>query len=341
MLNCAVMQRPEWLLNLVLVAVVTIGLGFHAGWVLAPVLALFLSGYIGQADDRLTRVLRNRAEKSVIWSALPLVGLFGLFAFSLALTGGWAPKPLLTVFIYLLTPWALVQLHLRLSKNQETRLTVPLLLAVLCLWLPIEVGVLPGLKLPSDRGIPVSHLLGLVAAVYLFQTVARLEGMGYTYRLPGRDWWIGTKYFSIFAAVIGVPIAVSLHFIASSTQVPPPWSWPLRGLFIFFFIAVPEEILFRGILHNLVQKRLGGRLWPALIISSVIFGFAHANNSSPPYVPVQLPFLGVVLLPWVYILLASIAGVFYGLAYVRGGKLTTAALVHAMVDLWWSLFFHG
>ncbi len=335
------MQRSEWLLNLILVALVAIGLGFHAGWALTPLLALFLWGYIGQADARLVRALRDRVGKSLVRSALPLVLLFGLFAVSLALAGAWASRPLLTVLVYLLAPWALVHLHLRFSRGKDPRLSAPLVLAILCLWLPIEIGILPGLKLPSDRGIPVSHLLGLVSALYLFQIVARLEGMGYTYRLPGRDWSLGTKYFSIFAAVIGVPIAVSLHFIASSAEVPPIWSWPLRGLFIFFFIAVPEEILFRGILHNLLQKRLGGRLWPALIVSSVIFGLAHSNNSDPPYVAVQLPFFGEVLWPWVYVLLASIAGVFYGLAYVKRGKLTTAAIVHATVDLWWSLFFHG
>ncbi|HXK62385.1 MAG TPA: CPBP family intramembrane metalloprotease, partial [Acidobacteriota bacterium] len=75
--------------------------------------------------------------------------------------------------------------------------------------------------------------------------------------------------------------------------------------------------------------------------SSLVFGLAHSNNSNPPYAAVHLPLVGVVELPWVYILLATIAGVFYGLAYVRSGKLTTAALVHAMVDLWWSVFFHG
>ncbi len=335
------MHRSEWLLNLVLVAVVTTGLGFHAGWAFTPLLALFLWAYIGQADAGLVRGLRDWVRPSTFRSAAPLVALFGLFALTAALTGTWSTKPLLTVLTYLLAPWALVQLHVRLSREQETRLSVPLLLAILCLWLPIEVGLLPELKIPSDQGIPVSHLLGLGAALYLFQIVARLEGMGYTYRLPGRDWSVSAIHFSVFAAVIGVPIAVSLHFIASSAQVAPIWSWPLRGLFIFFFIAVPEEILFRGILHNLLQKRLGGRLWPALIVSSVIFGLAHADNSNPPYALVHLPFFGQVLIPWVYVLLASIAGIFYGLAYVKRGKVTTAALVHAMVDLWWSLFFHG
>jgi len=328
-------------LNLILVAIVTIGLGFHAGWALTPLLALFLWGYIGQADANLIGMLRNRVRKSLLLSAAPLAGLFALFALSLALSGGLSARALLVVLAYLLVPWALVQLHVRLSRGQEPRLSVPLLLAILALWLPVETGVLSGLKLPSDRGIPVSHLLGLVAALYLFLVVARLEGMGYTYRLPARDWSTATVYFSVFAAVIGVPVAVSLHFITSSSQVRAIWSWPLYGLFIFFFIAVPEEILFRGILHNLLQKRLGRRVWPALIISSVIFGLAHSNNSAPPYVPVHLPFLGEILFPWVYVLLASLAGVFYGLAYVKRGKLTTAALVHAMVDLWWSLFFHG
>jgi len=341
MLNCGAMHRSERLLNLILVMVVTAGLGFHAGWALAPLLALFLWGYIGQADAGLVRALRSWVGRSLVRSALPLIALWGLFAVSQALAGTLSVRALLTVLLYLLAPWALVQLHVWLTRGRDARLNVPLLLAIACLWLPIEIGLLPALKLPSERGVPVSHLLGLVAALYLFQVVARLEGMGYTFRLGARDWSASTVYFAVFAAVIGVPLAVSLDFITSSTQVQAVWNWPLLGLFIFFFIAVPEEILFRGILHNLLQRRLGGRVWPALIVSSVIFGLAHSNNSDPPYVPIHLPFLGEVLFPWVYVLLASIAGVFYGLAYVKRGKLTTAALVHAMVDLWWSLFFHG
>ncbi|MFB3901989.1 MAG: lysostaphin resistance A-like protein [Acidobacteriota bacterium] len=335
------MHRSDWLLNLILVAAVTVGLGFYAGWTFALLLALFLWGYIGQADSRLVGFLRDWTGRSLLRSAAPLAGLLGLFAVSLALAGSLSSRPLLVVLVYLFAPWALVQFHARLSKGQESRPLTPLLLAVLCLWLPIETGLLPGLKLPSDRGVPVSHLLGLVAALYLFQVTARLEGMGYTYRLSRRDWSLSTIYFGLFAAVIGVPVAVSLHFIASSAEVPPIWSWPLRGLFIFFFIAVPEEILFRGILQNLLQKRLRGRMWPALVVASVIFGLAHSNNSNPPYAPIHLPLVGEILLPWVYVLLASIAGVFYGLAYVKRGKLTAAAIVHAMVDLWWSLFFHG
>jgi len=335
------MYRSEWLLNLVLVAVVTVGLGFHAGWTLVPLLALFLWGYIGQADASLVASLRTWVGQSLPRGLVPLAALFALFAAGLGLAEGLSARPLLVVLVYLLVPFGLAHVHLRLARNQEPRMSVALLLAVLCLWLPIETGVLPGLKLPPGQGVPVSHLLGLVSALYLFQVVVRLKGMGYTYRLNRGDWSLSTVHFSIFAAVIGVPIAVSLHFITSSAEVPALWTWPLRGLFIFFFIAVPEEILFRGIFHNLLQKRLGGRLWPALILSSILFGFAHSNNSNPPYLPVQLPVLGLVELPWVYILLASIAGVFYGLAYVKSGKLTTAALVHAMVDLWWSVFFHG
>ncbi len=338
------MPRSEWILNLALVAVVTIGLGLHtgSGWAFTPLLALFLWGYIGQADTSLTGRLKCWVGRSVVRGLLPLLAIFVAFLVVQALAEQLSLRPILIVLAYLLVPFGLAHVHLWLwPARKSLQLTVPLLLAILCLWLPIEVGLMPEVKLPPGNGVPVAYLLGLAGALYLFQVVIGLDGVGYTYRLGVRDWSLSVVHFSIFLAMIGVPLAVSLDFIRTSQDIAPLWSWPLRGLYIFFFIAVPEEILFRGILHNLLQRRLAGRLWSALILSSLVFGLAHSNNSNPPYAAVHLPLVGVVELPWVYILLATIAGVFYGLAYVRSGKLTTAALVHAMVDLWWSVFFHG
>jgi hypothetical protein len=62
----------------------------------------------------------------------------------------------------------------------------------------------------------------------------------------------------------------------------------------------------------------------ALTISSLIFGAAHLNDPSPD---------------WRYFLLATIAGVFYGFAYIRTKKITVAAIVHTLVDAIWKLYF--
>jgi len=46
-------------------------------------------------------------------------------------------------------------------------------------------------------------------------------------------------------------------------------------------------------------------------------------------------------IPWAYVILATIAGWFYGLAYIRTGSILAPAILHAMVDGWWAYFFNG
>jgi membrane protease YdiL (CAAX protease family) len=93
---------------------------------------------------------------------------------------------------------------------------------------------------------------------------------------------------------------------------------------IFVFIAMPEELLFRGIIQNFLQKSWLKPL-PALIVTSVIFGVAHLNNGPRP--------------DWRYFLLATIAGLFYGNAYTRTRALLAPAIVHTLVDTVWRSFF--
>ena len=40
------------------------------------------------------------------------------------------------------------------------------------------------------------------------------------------------------------------------------------------------------------------------------------------------------------VILSSIAGWFYGLAYIRTGSILAPAILHAMVDGWWVYFFN-
>ena len=126
------------------------------------------------------------------------------------------------------------------------------------------------------------------------------------------------------------------------TDCQPIWQFPFILLAIFFFTAIPEELIFRGILQNLLAHTIRGRnaKWIALAISSVIFGLAHLNNPQAPLVKIHL--FGIEYpVPWVYIILATIAGWFYGLAYIHTGSILAAALIHTMIDGWWSYFFAG
>jgi uncharacterized protein len=98
----------------------------------------------------------------------------------------------------------------------------------------------------------------------------------------------------------------------------------LRWVGIFFFTAVPEELFFRAWVQNLLERRVGRRA--ALGIASVVFGLSHFNKRS-------------VHFNWRYVLLATIAGIFYGRAWRERRSVPASAITHASVDWIWSLWF--
>jgi membrane protease YdiL (CAAX protease family) len=98
----------------------------------------------------------------------------------------------------------------------------------------------------------------------------------------------------------------------------------LRGFGLLFTVALPEELFFRGVLDAGLRARLRSA-WVSLAISSFAFGLMHWNNKDK--LASQLA----------YLLLASVAGIFYGLAYRRWG-LWAAVICHALVDLVWKVF---
>jgi membrane protease YdiL (CAAX protease family) len=169
----------------------------------------------------------------------------------------------------------------------------------------------------------MNSLLATGLAVFLFVCVRRLEGVGYRCHFEKRDGWIGLRNFLLFAPM-AIPIGLLTGFIAISGRQSSGWQVLLSALGIFFLIAIPEELLFRGIIQNLLEKTLGKPAL-ALIVTSLIFGAAHLNNGPKP--------------DWRYFALACLAGLFYGNAYQRTRGLLAPAFVHTLVDAAWRAFF--
>jgi len=57
----------------------------------------------------------------------------------------------------------------------------------------------------------------------------------------------------------------------------------------------------------------------------MLFGMSHITNLGFPN--------------WRYVILAAIAGLFYGWVWKRTGSMFASALLHAAVDLTWHLLF--
>ena len=94
---------------------------------------------------------------------------------------------------------------------------------------------------------------------------------------------------------------------------------------IFAGTALPEEILFRSLIQNLLMLRFGATT-RTLLLASFIFGCAHLDNGPQP-VP-----------NWRYMILATIAGVAYGRVFQRASTVISSAGLHTLVD-WTKHFF--
>jgi len=144
-------------------------------------------------------------------------------------------------------------------------------------------------------------LLLVDAGLYGFVAIRRLRGTGFDFHLRWSDWKTGLRELVFFAPLV-LGLGMALGFLHPHGNVPrfsmiPAW------IYIFIFIAVPEELFFRAWVQNLLERRVGRRA--ALGITAGLFGLSHFNKhfskSSAHF-------------NWRYVLLASVAGIFYGRA---------------------------
>jgi membrane protease YdiL (CAAX protease family) len=201
------------------------------------------------------------------------------------------------------------------------------LLAVLLLWLPIELAAGAPLVPKPAQGFLHSVIYGvaILLGLTLFLGFRGLEGMKYNLPKRAADLWLAVVAFAIAAPIL-IAVGIPIGFI------PPP-HLPVQSAgkmaaaagIIFVGTALPEEILFRALIQNLLMRRFGPGA-RTLALASVIFGAAHLNNGPQP-----LP-------NWRYMILATIAGYAYGRVFQKSSTILSSATLHMMVD-WTKHFF--
>src|SRR5262249_47124233 len=191
------------------------------------------------------------------------------------------------------------------------------LAAAASLGLAIKYHLLPTLPIPAPKGYDASRLVGLVAGLYFFLVARPLEGIGYRWSLTKRDVATAVLVFAAYPA-IALPLGFATHLILWNPRGSGP-DMLLKPIIMYLVTAVPEEFLFRGLIQNLLSRWLGVPL--GLAIASIIFGLSHLPDPR-------------------YAVLATIAGVAYGLVYLRTGKVTASGITHALVDAVWVILLH-
>ncbi len=169
----------------------------------------------------------------------------------------------------------------------------------------------------------MTRLFLVSVAGWCWVFVRPVPGLGYEFSINRRVLKAAGFNFVFFGA-IAIPAALAMHFVAWNPQSRGMAAFCLTFLEIFLFVAWLEELFFRGFLQNLISNSIGSQ-WRGQLIVSVLFGFSHIFHAPVPN--------------WRYVVLASIAGWFYGSAFRNGGNLMACSLMHAMVDTAWRTWF--
>jgi membrane protease YdiL (CAAX protease family) len=281
--------------------------------VLILLLAAVLSLLSGSLQNRLRAALGENPK--LVWAA-PFA-LTGVFAAASLLPHAFSVPLTLAVLAYTCAPVACAVL---LPPSFD-------LLTILLLWLPIELAAGAPLVPKPAQGFlhSVAYGVAILLGLVLFLGVRGLEGMKYNLPRRCRDLWLPLAAFAVTAPVL-VLVGMPIGFI------PPP-HLPVQSAgkmaaavgLILVGTALPEEILFRALIQNLLMRRFGSSA-RTLFAASVIFGAAHLNNG-----PQALP-------NWRYMILATIAGYAYGWVFQKSSSIFSSAALHMLVD-WTKHFF--
>jgi membrane protease YdiL (CAAX protease family) len=289
-----------------------------------PILALLLAAIFGffvpAAQNRLRELLHGKPR--LIW-AVPFL-LAAIFAAASVAAGAFSFGLTAVVLAYTAAPVLCLAVQKPGFPQRPTALDF---LAILLLWLPIEFAAGAELVPRPAQGFlhSVAYGIAILLGLTLFLGYRAFPGLKYNVPRCGRDLWLPLAGFAILAPVL-VLIGIPIGFI------PPP-HLPTRSAgamagalgIIFAGTALPEEILFRALIQNLLMLRFGSTT-RTLLIASFIFGCAHLDNGPQP-----LP-------NWRYMILATVAGVGYGRVFQGASTVISSAILHTLVD-WTKHFF--
>lgn len=167
--------------------------------------------------------------------------------------------------------------------------------------------------------VALNKLLLLDAGLYGFHAIRQLSSVGFDLRWRLADWKIGLREFLI-CTPLAVVLGLAIGFLHWHAHLDRPWLLPGIWIFTYLLIALPEEIFFRGWMQNLFERRIGRTA--SLAVTAILFGLSHFNKRAAHF-------------NWRYVLLAAIAGIFYGRAWWAERRIAASAVTHACVDTIW------
>ena len=288
------------------------------------VLVLFLAALLAFLAPAPRRVLASWFDRRPALLFLAPPALTILFAACATLAPVPSPSLILLVLVYTTAPVLCAFLQ------GPADVAIPSVLdfaTILLLWLPIEFSAGANLVPRPAQGFlhGVAYGIAILLGLVIFLAFRRVPGMKYNLPAVPRDYWLPIAAFAVLAPILAAAgIAIGfIPFPHASSQ--PAGRMALTVPIILAATALPEEILFRSLIQNLLMLRFGPGA-RTLFAAAFIFGCAHLDNGPQP-----LP-------NWRYMILATIAGYAYGWVFQKASTVFSSATLHMLVD-WTKHFF--
>jgi membrane protease YdiL (CAAX protease family) len=286
-------------------------------------LALVLGVFVALTDSGLLKWLRHRSSQSVLGAAgMPLLLIIPYLLEAVG-TGTFAWPAIAKLGAYILVPTCLL---LPDRRRVAKRIGWRDFAAMLALALPVSAGWLGGIWTFPANLYFMQPLFAVCVGIYGFSAIRKLEGIGYRLLLRRADVLAGLANLLGFT-ILAIPLGYALGFIHFHPHPVAPGAFAFQAFAIYLTVAIPEEVLFRGILQNFLTQSFSSehRRTYGLAVASVIFGLSHLHHPPVPN--------------WRYAILATLAGIFYGNAYGHRQRTSAPALTHALVDTLWHFWF--
>jgi membrane protease YdiL (CAAX protease family) len=176
---------------------------------------------------------------------------------------------------------------------------------------------IPWPKAPTPIIGELAWLRTLLFAVLLFRRPV-LSNYGF---LPSiEEWKQGFKWFAfLMPAALAIGIPIGFGNLRTLPDDPARIALAVIGTFLghFIFVALREEVLFRGMMLPKLKTALGAT--PGLLASALIFGAVHLPYGQFPN--------------WRFALVAAVAGWFYAKSYEATGSIRSAMVTHALTNV--------
>jgi uncharacterized protein len=201
---------------------------------------------------------------------------------------------------------------------------------ILLMAAPPLFGLFKRIYAPTQEGLRMDflgQLMWIRVGILSYERTRGLDGLGFGFWPKASEWKTGAIWYAAL-----LPVAFAVAELTGFAQISwPANDWPQVAAVAlltfaggFWVVALGEEFLFRGLLQRWMGGAVGNER-AGWVAASTLFGLAHLGFRQFPN--------------WRFVIVAAVAGLFYGEAFRRSGSLRAAMVAHALTITTWRTFF--